>query len=346
MKSNPFSLIKDAEILQRIALAVVIITISFAMEATSGGFFTAANLDVMVMNLIFEAIMAIGMTLVIVAGGIDLSVSSVFPFAGILVAKMTVEAGWSLPVSVTIALVACATIGFINGYLINCFRVHPLIITMGMMLALRGTNLAITDGHSIGGFSDQFTYLGQGKLLGAEIPIWFFVIMACVFGYLLKHHRAFRQLYFIGGAERAARLSGINVARVKIGVYIISAVLAGAAGVMGAATYGAADWGNGTGSELKAIAAVAIGGANINGGSGTMIGTVLGALFLAVVHNVFVSSSINTFWYDVVNGVMLLLAVLISRFVSYRSFQQLLKIRQQKIDRSVPPIVQQETKAT
>jgi ribose transport system permease protein len=231
-----------------------------------------------------------------------------------------------------LTLVACAAVGALNGLLIVAFRVHPLIITMGTLLTIRGVNLAITDGKAVAGFPEAFLYLGQGKILGINLPILFFAVAALVLGYLLKHHRFFRQLYFIGGGERAARLSGVDVGRVKIVVYTMSATLAGCAGVMAAAKYGAAHWGHGNLAELKAIAAVAIGGANINGGSGTIGGTVLGVIFLAVVHNAFVTSAVNPFWYDVVSGLMLLIAVFLSRFIALRNRRAMLGVLQRKMD--------------
>jgi ribose transport system permease protein len=168
--------------------------------------------------------------------------------------------------------------------------------------------------------------------MGINAPIIFFAIAAVVLGVLLGHQRFFRQLYFIGGGERAARLSGVNVSRVKIIIYMLSAFLAGCAGIMAAAKYGAAHWTHRNLAELKAIAAVAIGGANINGGSGTIGGTVLGVIFLAVVHNAFVTSAVNTFWYDVVSGTMLLVAVLLSRFIALRNARALLGLKQSKMD--------------
>ncbi|MDR3372442.1 MAG: ABC transporter permease [Ancalomicrobiaceae bacterium] len=304
----------------------------FGFQATFGNVLTGANLEVLAMNMVFEGIMALGMTFVIITGGIDISVASVFAFAEILVAKLMVQAGLDMVTAIVITLVATAAIGALNGLLIVLFRVHPMIITMGTLLTLRGINLAITDGHSVSGFSDVFLFLGQGKILGVNVPIVFFGIAAIILGILLGHHRFFRQLYFIGGGERAARLSGVDVNRVKIIIYTLSATLAGCAGVMAAAKYGAAHWAHGNLAELKAIAAVAIGGANINGGSGTIGGTVLGVIFLAVVHNAFVTSAVNTFWYDVVSGMMLLIAVLLSRFISLRNARALLVLKQGKMD--------------
>lgn len=320
------------EVIQYVGLVLVTIAIAVGFHLTFGNLLTVANLRVLAMNMVFEGIMAIGMTFVIIKGGIDLSVASVFAFSEILVAKLMMEYGLPVPLAVILTIIAATGVGFVNGALIIMLRVHPLIITLGTLLTLRGINLAITDGQSISNFPEQFLVLGQGRFLGVDIPIWFFAIAALVLGVLLAHHRFFRQLYFIGGPERSARFSGVNVNRVKISVYMLCSALAGCAGVMAAAKYGAAHWGHGNLSELKAIAAVAVGGADIMGGSGTIFGTVLGVIFLAVVHNAFVTSAINPFGYDVVNGVMLLLAVLLNRSIAIRSQRELLGAKQQKLD--------------
>jgi ribose transport system permease protein len=329
------TLTHDIIFFQYIGLAIVTLVTLFGFHAAFGNVLTGANLEVLAMNMVFEGILALGMTFVIIMGGIDLSVASVFAFAEILVAKLMVQATLSIVPAILITLIVCAVIGALNGTLIVLFRVHPLIITMGTLLTLRGVNLAITDGHSVSGFSEEFLFLGQGKLFGINLPILFFFVAAILLGLLLANHRFFRQLYFIGGGERAARLSGVSVSRVKVSIYTLSAIMAGCAGIMAAAKYGAAHWAHGNLAELKAIAAVAIGGANINGGSGTIGGTVLGVVFLAVVHNAFVTSAINPFWYDVVSGLMLLIAVLLSRFIALRNAQALLGLKQSKMDQLV-----------
>lgn len=332
MKKSLSTLFSNVTNIQYAGLVVVTLMTLIVVHAIFGNVLTSANLEVLAMNMVFEGIMALGMTFVIIMGGIDLSVASVFAFAEILVAKLMVEAGLPIIPSIALTLFACAAIGALNGVLIVMCRVHPLIITMGTLLTLHGVNLAITDGHSVSGFSDAFLFLGVGKILGINIPIVFFLLAALALGLLLAHHRYFRQLYFIGGGPRAARLSGVKVSQIQISIYTLSSVLAGCAGVMAAAKYGAAHWSHGNLAELKAIAAVAIGGANINGGSGTIGGTVLGVIFLAVVHNVFVTSAVNTFWYDVVSGSMLLVAVFLSRFISLRNTRALLGSKQVKMD--------------
>lgn len=318
--------------LQHLGLFLVTFMVLFGAQVAFGNVVSTANLEVLAMNMVFEGIMALGMTFVIVSGGIDLSVASVFAFAEILLAKLVVEAGIPLGAAIPITLLASAAIGATNGILIVLFRVHPIIITMGTLLTLRGVNLALTQGRSISGFPPEYLFLGVGKILGLNVPIWLFAMLAIVLAVLLARHRFFRQLYVIGGGERPAYLSGINVKRVKIVVYSLSATLAGVAGIMAGARYGAAHWGHGNLAELKAIAAVAVGGANINGGSGSIGGTVLGVIFLAVVHNAFVTAAVNPFWYDVVSGLMLLVAVLLSRFVQHRNLTAQLRVRQAKLN--------------
>lgn len=330
---KPFKRIfENVTVIQYVGLVFVTLITLIVVHLVFGNVLTSANLEVLAMNMVFEGIMALGMTFVIVMGGIDLSVAAVFAFAEILVAKLMIEAGLPIVPSIIITLLVCAAIGALNGVLIVLCRVHPLIITMGTLLTLRGVNLAITDGHSISGFSDAFLFIGVGKIFGIDVPIIFFFVAAALLGLLLAHHRYFRQLYFIGGGTRAARLSGVKVSQIQISIYTLSAVLAACAGVMAAAKYGAAHWSHGNLAELKAIAAVAIGGANINGGSGTIGGTVLGVIFLAVVHNVFVTSAVNTFWYDVVSGAMLLAAVFLSRFITLRNIRALLALKQAKMN--------------
>ncbi|MER8705183.1 ABC transporter permease [Mesorhizobium sp. M1088] len=335
LQPQPFSrlalLVRNPTTIQRAGLLFMTLLILTFMQAAYPGYVSAANMEVLAMNMVFEAIIAVGMTFVIISGGIDLSVAAVFAFAEILVAKLMVQAGLPIGAAIPITLVACGMIGLANGLLINLLRVHPLIVTLATLLTMRGVNLSISSGKSIAGFDDAFLFVGQGKLVGVPLPIWALVILTAGLGFLLRNHRSFRQVYFVGSDERAARLSGVNVERVKLVVYTASAILAGFAGVLAASRYGAAHWGHGNMAELKAIAAVAIGGANINGGSGSLGGTLMGILFLATVHNAFVTSAVNTFLYDVVNGGMLLVAILLSRYFEARSNVKILSIRQKKI---------------
>ena len=326
MLKNVFGYVKKIN-KQQITILTLIIVIAFFVQMQFPLMLSGKNIEVLLMNFIFEGIIAIGMTLVIISGGIDLSVVAVFPLAEILVAKAMVEFGWSIPIAILLTLIACAVVGFINAFLINTLKVNPMVITVGVMMVLQGFNLSITDGASIYGFSDTFLALGQGKILGIKIPIIVFLLLAIGLGILLHRHKFFRQIYFIGGNEKAARLSGINVSYVKGVVYILCAVLTGVAGILGAAKFGTARWDHATNYHMKSISAVAIGGASMNGGSGNLGSTVLGVVFLALISNAFYMMSLNTFWYDVVNGGMLIVAVLFSTFTDYQRRKRIIKAK-------------------
>lgn len=174
-------------------------------------FFSPANIEVLFMGFIFEAIMALGMTLVIIAGGIDLSVSAVLPFSAIVVAFFF-KANFPVVLAIVITYIIAAGIGLFNAWMSNTLRVHPFIATLATMLTVRGLALAISNGENVtSDFPKGFSFLGQGKVLGLTFPIFLFIILAIVIGVLLKHHRFFQQVYFIGDNPRAAKLSGIKV---------------------------------------------------------------------------------------------------------------------------------------
>ncbi len=297
-----------------IAANVVIIAVMASMYKE---FLSPFNIEVTLMSFLPEAIMALGMTLVIITGGIDLSISAVLPAAAIAVG-MGMNNGLPWGIAVCIALVAALGIGLVNAALINTLRVHPFIVTMAMMLTLKGFNLAITDGRTLAGFPDSFQEMGQGYLWDIPIPMWIFAVLAVLAALFLKYNRYVRQVYFMGGNERAARLSGIKIEKMRYFVYGLSAVLAGIAGVIVAAQYGSANNSFGLNSEMKVITSVAVGGASLSGGSGGIASTLLGVVFLAVVNGAFVMTGISTYWQDIVNGGMLLTAVLVGEFIFNR----------------------------
>jgi ribose transport system permease protein len=246
---------------------------------------------------------------VIISGGIDLSVSSVLPFSAILTG-MLLTAGVPVAGAVAIALVAALAIGLLNATLKIVLDVHPFIATLAMMLTVRGVAVAMSGGESVTGFPEGFAFLGQGYIAGIPVPILVFLALAVGFGLLLRHHQFFQQIYFVGYDAKAARVSGINVTLINYVIFGISSLLAGLAGVIAASQYGTAHNSFAIGAELKVIAAVVIGGTNIvRGGEGSMFGTVLGVFFMAIIFNAFAMSGIDTYWQEIVNGLMLLVAI-------------------------------------
>ena len=298
--------------LHNLALIVVLLVLVLAMTFRSPYFFTFANFEVIFSGFVLEAIMAIGMTFVILSGGIDLSVSSVLPLSAILVGFL-LKQGLPIGIAIVITLAVAMLIGFFNAFLKIVLNVHPFIATLATMLTFRGLALAVSKGENLSGFPEIFTNIGQGRFLNIPFPIWIFVILIFTMGYLLKNHSYFQQVYFIGYNPHAALVSGMKVNRFFLFVFGFSSLLAGVAGILAAAQYGAAHNSYGIGSELKVITAVAIGGTSmVRGGTGSMFGTMLGITFMAILSNAFMMSGISTYWQDIVTGLMLLLAILLA----------------------------------
>lgn len=316
----------SVENMQIIGLAVVIILISIAMQSNFPRFLHPLNIEIMLVNFMPEAIIALGMTTVIIIGGIDLSVAGVYPFAAIVVGKLLVA---EVPVALAIilALAAAAAVGWINAFMINTFKVHSFIATLATLLTLRGVNIVITNGATVSGFPSSFKDIGRARLesgnfLDIPLILIIFAILAFTFGYALRNHPFFQQAYFIGGNKRSARMSGIKVERYMYFVFMLSAALAGLAGILVAAQFGAASNSYGQNMELRVITAVVIGGASLSGGVGSIPGTTLGVLFLAIVYNAFAMTGISTYWQDVVIGIMLLTAVFLSEFLKRRRIKR------------------------
>lgn len=313
----------SVENMQVIGLTAVIVLISIVMQSNFPRFLHPLNIEIMLVNFMPEAIIALGMTIVIIIGGIDLSVAGVYPFTAIVVGKLLV-AEVPVALAVVLALMAAAAVGWINAFMTNTFKVHPFIATLATLLTLRGLNIVITNGATVSGFPDVFKQFGRARLEVADgfidIPIILigFAILAFALGYALRNHPFFQQAYFIGGNRRSARMSGIKVERYMYFVFMLSATLAGLAGIMVAAQFGAASNSYGQNMELRVITAVVIGGASLSGGIGSIRGTLLGVLFLAIVYNAFAMTGISTYWQDVVIGVMLLAAVFLSEFLKRR----------------------------
>ncbi len=271
------------------------------------------NLEVVSMNFIQEGIMALGMTIVIISGGIDLSVGSVMGFSAIVI-TLLLKAGIGIPLAVILTLVISGSIGFLNGFLINRLKAHPFIVTLSTMTIFRGGTYVLTEGGTIGGVPLDFSFLGQGSFLGLRFPIFLFLVLAVVIGFLLQKHKFLNRTYLIGSNSRAARLAGINVEKMKASIYILSSSLAGVAGMITASQYLSANAGFGLTAELKVITAVIIGGASLSGGKGCIGGTFWGVVFIALINSIFIQMGLPTFWEKIVYGGMLVIAVLIEKY--------------------------------
>jgi ribose transport system permease protein len=255
-------------------------------------------------------IMAVGMTFVILIGGIDLSVGSVLALSMMIMGWTANIAGLPMPVAVLVALFASAVSGLIVGLMVTRFRVPAFIATLAMMSAARGVASMITDGQQIVGFPDWFMMLAIDRHFGILTATVFLMLVVTLLAWLfLKFRAEGRMLYAIGGNPEVARLAGINVPLVTIGVYVACAVLAGLAGIVLAARLDSVQPSSGLGYELDTIAAVVIGGTSLSGGSGGIGGTLIGVLIIGVLRNGLNLLNVSPFLQQVIIGVVIVLAV-------------------------------------
>lgn len=302
------------------ALLLMCIAISFLSE----NFLTSDNLFNVLRQTSINLCISVGMTLVILTGGIDLSVGSVLALSGAIAAGMS-DTGFGLPVIDTYigftfwgcclgALLTGAVLGGFNGILVTRFKVPPFVATLGVMTIARGLTMLYTGGFPITDLGGGFEFLGTGWFLGVPMPVWVAIVVIAAFALYMKHTRTGRYIYAIGGNERAALLSGIRVNKVKLLVYTLAGMLAALAGILVTARLDSAQPNAGTGYELDAIAAVVIGGASLSGGRGSIIGTVVGALIIGILNNGLVLLDVSPFWQQVVKGFVILIAVVLDRF--------------------------------
>ncbi|MGH3850657.1 MAG: ABC transporter permease [Pseudonocardiaceae bacterium] len=287
------------------AVVVLFGYLSFASDA----FLSASNLFNIGVQSAVMAIIAIGMTMVIITAGIDLSVGSVAALSGVLGAKMVVDYGVGVPLAIVGGAAIGAIAGVANGLLVTRAGMAPFIATLGMLSVARGLGYIVTGSVAVSGAPPEFILLGQGKLGAVPIPVLALAVVALVGHFVLTRTKLGRYAYAMGSNAEAARLSGIPVKRYLTIVYIISGILAGFAGMIAASRVNSGQPNFGIGLELDVIAATVIGGASLFGGEGTVIGTLLGALLIALIHNGSVLLDINTFYQQVIIGVIIWIAV-------------------------------------
>ncbi|QEN85069.1 ABC transporter permease [Labrys sp. KNU-23] len=260
-------------------------------------------------------IMAVGMSYVILIGGIDLSVGSVLALSMMVMGWLTNVMNVPMLVSVPLALVASGLCGGVSGYMITQFRVPPFIATLAMMSVARGLANMITDGQQIVGFPDWFTSLAIDRHFGVlTATVGLLLIVVAVAWIFLRYRSGGRMLYAVGGNPEVARLAGINVRVVTIGVYVLAAILAGLAGIVLAARLDSVQPSSGLGYELDTIAAVVIGGTSLTGGSGSIGGTLIGVLIIGVLRNGLNLLNVSPFLQQVVIGVVIVLAVAVETY--------------------------------
>lgn len=306
------SKLKDILLAQKALLGLLALVL--VISILNAEFFTVNNLLNILRQTSINAIIAVGMTMVIITAGIDLSVGSVLALTGAIAATL-IGLDINVALSFILVLTAGAVLGGITGTVIALGKVQAFIATLVAMTMLRGVTLVFTDGRPVsmgfGPAAEAFSWFGTGYVLGIPVPVWLMAVSFLGGWYLLNHTRLGRYIYAVGGNEAAARLSGINVNLVKISVYAISGLMSALAAIIVTSRLSSAQPTAGTMYELDAIAAVVIGGTSLAGGRGFISGTLIGALIIGVLNNALNLLDVSSYFQMIVKASVILLAVLV-----------------------------------
>ncbi|HET7178965.1 MAG TPA: ABC transporter permease [Chryseosolibacter sp.] len=308
------NILQDRVYALAVMLVIAILLTSLIFPST---FPTFTNFSQILLNLSTDSIVAVGMMLLLITGAFDLSVGSTVAFVGCLAAWLMQFFGVPVAPAIALSLAAGLIIGALNGYLIAYVGINPMIQTLAMMGIVRGLALLVS-GSGIQNLPYWFNAIGQSKLLGIQMPVWYLVIVVCLFTFLLRRSVFFRRYYYIGANERAADLSGIRVQRMKLYSFVIMAGLASVAGILLSSRLGAALPTMGRGLELKVITAAILGGASLSGGSGKIPGALLGAMFMGIVSNIMVIARVSGYWQEVILGIILIVTLVLDRSLQKR----------------------------
>ncbi|MFC4600721.1 ABC transporter permease [Cohnella hongkongensis] len=292
---------------------LVLLAICVLLTIVRPNFADSYNLGILVRQFSFVAIVALGQTLVLLKGGIDLSVGAVAGLSGILSSWLMINSGINPYICVLIGILIGAVCGAINGLFITKFNLNPFIVTLATGEIFAGFILVITKGWAIRNLPESVLYLGQGMIGPIPVPFIIMIVLTVIFMYLLKNTPFGRYIYAIGGNESAARLVGIKIDKVKISVYAISGALAALAGIIMATRLAAGQPTIGDGWLMASITAAIIGGTSLNGGEGRVIGSVIGAALMGVLANAIVLLSISAYWERVIIGLVVLAAIVLDR---------------------------------
>jgi ribose/xylose/arabinose/galactoside ABC-type transport system permease subunit len=298
-----------AELSLAIALVVLMTTLSLARP----NFLNFANLINLLRQISINGILAVGVTYVLLTGGVDLSLGSVVALTGVIAAGLAHPGAHVILVPVAMGVLAGVLCGTVNGFLVTRGRIAPFIATLGMMTAARGLALLVSGGKPVSNLTSTFTSIGSGDIAGVPVPVVIFAVVALVSWVFLRNMRMGRYVYAVGGNENAARAAGVNVRGVKMIAYTICGALAGVAGVVLAARITTGQPNAGIGYELDAIAAVVIGGTSLSGGVGGIGGTVLGALLIGVINNGLDLLNVSSYYQQIVKGLIIVGAVWMDR---------------------------------
>ena len=295
---------------RELGLLLIIFAFVVVLTISNPGFLTTGNLIATGNGSAGILIVTVGMTVVLISGGFDLSVGGVVALSGVTMLELiqVIPSPLALLAAITVGLI----FGLANGFLIAKVGINPLITTLGTLGMARGLAQVFSGGTIVsppGGIPEWFIYIGNATFFGIPLLIIWALLLVVVFDIIVRRGSFFRQVYFVGGSERAAKFVGINVSRLQMSVYLISSFLATLAGLLLASRFEAATATFGTSYELQAISAAVIGGAALGGGSGTIFGAFLAVVLLALVQDAIVIYSISVFWQDFIYGAILVISV-------------------------------------
>lgn len=316
MQQIKHNLLKAQSVLALLIMCIV-------LSIISDRFLTGENLWNVMRQISVNVVISVGMTLVVLTGGIDLSVGSVLALCGAVTAgllqsvtqvdSIQITVGFTLFGAVIGGTLIGLFLGWFNGMAVTRFRVPPFVATLAMLTIARGLTMLWTGGFPVTGLGDSMAFIGTGWLLGMPMPVWISAVVVVIAILVTRKTRFGRHMYAVGGNEKAAALSGLKINRIKVIVYSISGALAAIGGIIVTSRLDSAQPNAGTGFELDSIAAVVIGGTSLTGGKGTIMGTVQGALIIGILNNGLVLMNVSPFWQQVIKGMVILLAVVVEK---------------------------------
>ncbi|WP_428666043.1 ABC transporter permease [Runella sp.] len=313
----------NKDLLKKSQSLIALFLLCLVISLLSDKFLTTNNLWNVLRQISVNVCISVGMTLVVLMAGIDLSVGSVLAFTsvvcagllknGIAIESLDVFIGFTTLGGVLSALLIGLALGLFNGWVITKFSIPPFVATLAMLTIARGGTMLYSQGIPISNLGTNFEFIGSGWLIGIPVPVWISVAVVLLMIFITQKTTFGRHIYAIGGNEKAAFLSGININRIKLGVYGIAGMMAAIGGILVTSRLNSAQPNAGTSYELDSIAAVVIGGTSLSGGVGSVTGTVIGAVIIGVLNNGLVLLNVSPFWQQVVKGGVILLAVIIDR---------------------------------
>jgi ribose transport system permease protein len=313
----------NKELLKKSQSLIALFALCLVISLLSDKFLTSNNLWNVLRQISVNVCISVGMTLVVLMAGIDLSVGSVLAFSsavcagllknGISIPSLDLFIGFTVLGGILVSLLIGLLLGLFNGWAITKFSLPPFVATLAMLTIARGATMLYTQGIPISNLGSSFEFIGSGWFLGIPVPVWVSLVVVLVVVFITKKTAFGRYIYAIGGNEKAAFLSGININNIKLSVYGIAGMMAGVGGILVTSRLNSAQPNAGASYELDSIAAVVIGGTSLSGGLGTVTGTVIGATIIGVLNNGLVLLNVSPFWQQVVKGLVILLAVIIDK---------------------------------